>query len=130
MWSRNPPERVFILPGAEMSASKSASGSHRDSGASVIASTPSRSSRQKAPGLGAPGKRQATPTIAIGSASFAGAFPAGRRGAAGAAPAGEARWRARASGVECSQIRRGDRGRPSIRESSSMRAAAPCESIP
>src|SRR3954471_878249 len=54
--SRNPPRRTSV-----------AAGSHRPAGTSVIALRPSVSSRQKAAGPSAPGRRQESPTTATGS---------------------------------------------------------------
>ena len=52
-WSRKPPHRVFILPGAATSASNTSSRFQRSRGTSAIASTPLASRRQYASGSGA-----------------------------------------------------------------------------
>src|SRR5262249_34829625 len=67
--SRKAPRCVYILPGTAGSASKKSSTGQRSAGTSRMASRPSRSSCQKAAGLGPPGKRQLMPTMAIGSIS-------------------------------------------------------------
>src|SRR3984885_12919876 len=63
--SRKPPRRIFALSVSGSSPLNTVSMSQRSAGTSVIASRPHRRSCQKAAGLGAPGKRQDMPTIAI-----------------------------------------------------------------
>ena len=88
---RKPPLREASLPGASGSGSNNASTSQRSAGVSTTASPPVRSRSQNSSGVSAPpGKRQAMPTIAIGSRA---ALPAPRRAASTgwqAAPAASA----------------------------------------
>src|SRR5580692_7565803 len=62
---RKPPQLIFALSVSGSSPPNAVSTSQRSAGTCVIAFRPHRRSCQKAAGLGAPGKRQDMPTMAI-----------------------------------------------------------------
>src|SRR5262249_22825519 len=67
--SKNPPHFEFVFPGWSASGLYQVSGSQRSFGTSCTASVPLSRRLQNASGLSAPpGKRQAIPTMAMGSA--------------------------------------------------------------
>src|SRR5262249_28715344 len=79
----NAPRRVTTVPGRTWPSASSLPASHRPSGTSLVASTPSCSSVQYSPRPLAPGNRQLIPTMAMGSGELSARGPAGGGGPGG-----------------------------------------------